>query len=172
VSVLYAVLGCVVVQRIAELAVAATNTRRLREAGAVEVDRRGYLWFVLLHAAWLLSLFLLVPANAAPSWVLLGIFAMLQLGRLWVIATLGRRWTTRIIVLPGVPLVRSGPYHWLRHPNYAIVAVEIAVLPLAFGVIAIALVFSAINLGLILRRIAIEDRALALISSARQRCAD
>ena len=170
-SVLYAVLGFVVAQRGAELGLAARNTRRLREAGAVEVDRRGYPWFVLLHAAWLAGLFLLVPADAAPSWPLLGVFAVLQLGRLWVIATLGRRWTTRIIVPPGAIRVESGPYRWLRHPNYAVVIAEIAVLPLAFGAIAIALVFSAINLALILRRIAIEDRALALTSSGRRRCA-
>jgi methyltransferase len=161
VSVLYAVLGFVLLQRAAELGFAATNTRRLREAGAVEVDAQGYPWFVLLHGAWLASLFVLVPADAAPSCPLLAIFAALQLGRLWVIATLGRRWTTRIIVLPGADLVESGPYRYLRHPNYAIVAGEIAVLPLAFGALAIALIFSAANLALILRRIAIEDRALA-----------
>jgi methyltransferase len=165
-SVLYAVLGLVVVQRAAELGLAARNTRRLREVGAVEVDANGYPWFVLLHGAWLASLFLLLPADAAPSWTLLGVFAALQLGRLWVVATLGRRWTTRIIVLPGAPLVHSGPYHWLRHPNYTIVTAEIAVLPLAFGAVSIALVFSALNLVLILRRIAIEDRALDRLQSA------
>ncbi len=161
-SVLYAVLGFVVLQRAAELGFAAKNTSRLRAQGAVEVDVRGYPWFVLLHGAWLGSLFLLVPADAIPSWPPLAIFAVLQLGRLWVIATLGRRWTTRIMVLPGASLVEGGPYRYLRHPNYAIVAAEIAVLPLAFGAVAIALIFSAINLVLILRRIAIEDRALAL----------
>jgi methyltransferase len=171
VSVLYAVLGFVVVQRMAELALAARNARRLREAGAVEFDGRGYPWFVLLHGAWLLSLFVLVPADAAPSWPLLAVVAVLQLGRLWVIATLGRRWTTRIIVPPGAMRIGVGPYRYLRHPNYAIVVTEIAVLPLAFGAIAIAFIFSAINLVLILRRIAIEDRALALMSSGRRRCA-
>lgn len=170
-SVLYAVLGFVLLQRAAELGLAAQNTRRLREAGAAEVDRRGYPWFVLLHAAWLASLFLLVPADAAPFWPLLAVFAMLQLGRLWVIATLGRRWTTRIIVPPGAGLVERGPYRYLRHPNYAIVIAEIAVLPLAFGAIAIALVFSAANLALILRRIRVEDRALALMSSGQPRSA-
>jgi methyltransferase len=172
VSVLYAVLGFVVLQRAAELAFAAQNTRRLRAAGAVEIDRRGYPWFVLLHAAWLGSLYLLVPPDAAPSWPLLGVFAVLQLGRLWVIATLGRRWTTRVIELPGAMQVEGGPYRYLRHPNYAIVIAEIAVLPLAFGAIATALVFSAINLVLIRRRIAIEDRALAVMSSGRPRSAD
>jgi len=161
VSVLYAVLGLVILQRTAELGFAATNTRRLREAGAVEFDARGYPWFILLHGAWLGSLFLLVPADAAPSWPLLAIFAALQLGRMWVIETLGQRWTTRIIVPPGARLIEGGPYRYLRHPNYAIVMAEIAVLPLAFGAIAIALVFSALNLALICRRIAIEDRALA-----------
>jgi methyltransferase len=161
VSVLYAVLGFVVVQRAAELGFAATNTSRLRAQGAVEVDARGYPWFVVLHGTWLTSLFVLVPADAIPSCPLLAIFAALQLGRLWVIATLGRRWTTRIIVLPGANLVESGPYRYLRHPNYAVVAAEIAVLPLAFDAIAIALIFSAINLALIRRRTAIEDRALA-----------
>jgi len=161
VSVLYAVLGFVVVQRTVELGVAARNTARLRAQGAVEVDARGYPWFVVLHAAWLASLLLLVPADAAPSWPLLAVFAVLQLGRLWVIATLGRRWTTRIIMLPGTPLVEGGPYRYLRHPNYVIVAGEIMVLPLAFGAAVIALVFSAGNLALIARRVSIENRALA-----------
>jgi methyltransferase len=161
VSVLYAVLGFVLLQRATELGVAARNTRRLRARGAVEIDARGYPWFVMLHGAWLASLFLLVPRDAAPSWPLLAVFAELQLGRLWVIATLGRRWTTRIMVLPGAQLVEGGPYRYLRHPNYAVVAGEIAVLPLAFGAVAITLVFSAANLALILRRIAIEDCALA-----------
>ena len=160
-SVLYAVLGFVVVQRAAELWVAARNTRGLRAHGAIEIDASGYPWIVVMHAAWLASMFVLVPTDAAPSWPLLGIFAALQLGRLWVIATLGRRWTTRIIVLPGAKLVQTGPYRYLRHPNSAIVVAEIVVLPLAFGAIAIALVFSAANFVLIARRIAIEDRALA-----------
>jgi methyltransferase len=161
VSVLYAVVGFVASQRAVELGVAATNTARLREAGAFEVDARGYPWFVVVHGAWLASLFLLVPADTPPSWPLLAVFAALQLGRLWIIATLGRRWTTRIIVLPGAALVEGGPYRYLRHPNYAVVAGEILVLPLTFGAIAIALAFSAINLALTLRRIGIENRALA-----------
>jgi methyltransferase len=161
-SVLHAVLALVLLQRGGELALAAANTRRLRAGGAVEIDARGYPWFVVLHGAWLGSLLLLVPATAAPAWPLLALYAVLQFGRVWVIASLGRRWTTRIILLPGAPLVRSGPYRWLRHPNYAIVAVEIAVLPLAFGAVAIAVAFSAANLVLIARRIRIEDAALTL----------
>ena len=161
-SVLYAALAFVLLQRIVELLFAAANTRRLRALGAVEVDAHGYPWIVTLHAAWLASLFLFVPASTAPSWPPLALYAALQLGRIWVIASLGRRWTARVIVLPGAPLVRSGPYRWLRHPNYAVVIAEIAALPLAFGALAIALVFSAANLALIMRRIRIENAALAL----------
>ena len=160
-SVLHVVLGLVVLQRLGELALAARNTRALRATGAVELDAKGYPFFVLLHAGWLASLALFVPGSAAPSWPLLAVFAALQLGRIWVIASLGRNWTTRIIVLPGRPRVTSGPYRFLNHPNYLIVIAEIAVLPLAFGAAAIAAVFSAANLALIARRIAIEERALA-----------
>jgi methyltransferase len=161
VSVLYIVLALVGLQRAGELVLATSNTRRLLARGAREIDGDGYRWFVLLHAGWLVSLALTLPANAAPSWPLLALFALLQAGRVWVIATLGPRWTTRLIVLPDAPLVRAGPYRYLRHPNYAIVIGEIALLPLAFGAVALAAVFSAANLALILRRIAIEDRALA-----------
>ena len=160
-SLFHAVLGLVVLQRLAELVLAARNTSRLRAAGAFELDARGYPAFVLLHGGWLLSLALFVPAAAPPSWPLLAVYAVLQLGRVWVIASLGRHWTTRLIVLPGAPLVRRGPYRFVRHPNYLLVAAEIAVLPLAFGAVAIAVVFSLANLLLVARRIAIEERALA-----------
>jgi len=160
-SLFHIVLGLVVLQRLGELAVAARNTRNLRAAGAIELDAGFYPLFVLLHAAWLLSLALLVPASAAPSWPLLAVFAALQLGRLWVIASLGRYWTTRIIVPPDRPPVSRGPYRFLRHPNYLIVVAEIAILPLAFGAIGIAAVFSAANLALLARRVVIEERTLA-----------
>lgn len=161
-SVLHAALAFVLLQRVAELSYAAANTRCLRALGAVEIDARGYPWIVALHAAWVASLFLFIPASTPVSWPLLGLYGLLQFGRLWVIASLGRRWTTRVIVLPGAGLVHSGPYRWIRHPNYLIVAAEIALLPIAFGALAIALVFSAANLALVLRRIRIENAALAL----------
>jgi len=159
-SLLHIVLGVVVLQRLGELALAARNTRDLRAGGAVELDAGGYPFFVALHAAWLLSLALLVPASTPPSWPLLAVFAALQFGRLWVIASLGRYWTTRLIVPPDRPLVNRGPYRFLNHPNYLIVIAEIAILPLAFGAVLIAAVFSAANLALLARRIVIEERAL------------
>lgn len=165
-SVLAIVLALVAVQRGAELVLAMRNTRRLRTLGAYEIDPGGYRWIVLLHAAWLASMAAAIPAATPPSWSLLAVYAMLQLARVWVISSLGRRWTTRVMVLPGAALVRKGPYRLLRHPNYAVVAGEIAVLPLAFGAAGIALLFSLCNLVLILRRIRIEDAALALQRAA------
>ena len=159
-SLLHIVLGLVVLQRLGELALAARNTRDLRAGGAVELDAGGYPFFVALHAAWLLSLALLVPASTPHSWPLLAVFAALQLGRVWVIASLGRYWTTRLILPPDKPLVNRGPYRFLNHPNYLIVIAEIAILPLAFGAVLIAAVFSAANLALLARRIVIEERAL------------
>jgi methyltransferase len=158
---LYAILLFVAAERLGELAWAARNTRRLRRRGAVEADRTGYPLFVLLHAGWVAAIALFVPAAGVPRWPLLALFAAVQLLRLWVIASLGRWWTTRILTLPGAPLVKTGPYRRLRHPNYLVVAAEIALLPLAFGAVAIAAVFSAVNLLLILRRIRIEDQVLA-----------
>jgi methyltransferase len=158
---LYAALAFVAAQRLGELVWAGFNTRRLRRQGAVETDGGGYPFLVILHAGWLGAMALLVPATAAPRWPLLGLLGLLQLLRLWVIASLGRFWTTRILTLPGAPLVTKGPYRWLRHPNYLIVTAEIALLPLAFGAVAIAAAFSAANLLLIGRRIRIEEQMLA-----------
>jgi methyltransferase len=160
VTVLHWTLGLVLLQRVVEFVLARRNTVQLRRLGAVEADAEGYPFFVLLHAGWLVSLALFVPASATPVWPLLGMFVLLQLCRLWVISSLGRYWTTRIVTLPDAPLVRAGPFRWFRHPNYLLVIAEIAVLPLAFGAIPIAVSFSAVNLILIIRRIRIEDSVL------------
>jgi methyltransferase len=161
VSLFHFVLGLVVLQRLAELILAQRNTRRLLAKGAVEVGRGHYPLIVALHAAWLAALALTVPADAPALWPLLGVFFVLQAARIWVIASLGPYWATRIITLPGAPLIRRGPYRWLRHPNYLVVALEIAALPLAFGAVWIALVFSHLNAVLLWHRIRVEAEALA-----------
>ena len=160
-TILHWTLGLVLLQRVIELVWARRNTAQLRRLGGVEADAEGYPYFVLLHAGWLVSLALFLPAATPPIWPLLGLFALLQLGRLWVISSLGHYWTTRILTLPDAPLVQTGPFRWFRHPNYLLVIAEIAVLPLAFGAIAIAGSFSAVNLMLIVRRVRIEERFLA-----------
>lgn len=159
-TIFYAVLALVAVQRGGELILARANTKRLQSRGAIEVDRIGYIWLIVLHGGWLAALAATVPAATLPDWPLLAVFGLLQAGRLWVIVSLGRRWTTRLIVLPGAPLITRGPYRWLRHPNYLIVTAEVAILPLAFDAIAIAVVASAVNALLLARRIRIEQTML------------
>jgi methyltransferase len=160
-SVLWIVLGLVALQRGIELVYAARNTRRLLATGGVEIGARHYPLFILLHASWLVAMALLVPPMTPPDWWLLGFFAVLQALRVWVVMTLGPYWTTRIITVENAPLVRRGPYRFMRHPNYAVVALEIAVLPLAFGATWIAIVFTLLNAALLRLRIGVEERALA-----------
>ena len=154
------VLALVALQRAAELVLAQRNTKRLLARGAREVGAEHYPLFILLHASWLAAIALTTPWTREPSWPLLGVFAALQLVRLWVIAALGPYWTTRIITLDGAPLVRRGPYRFLRHPNYWVVAAEIAVLPLAFGAWPVALAWTILNALLLRLRIRAEDAAL------------
>ncbi|HWK45752.1 MAG TPA: isoprenylcysteine carboxylmethyltransferase family protein [Stellaceae bacterium] len=160
-TAVYWILAAVALQRLLELVYAARNTRRLKARGAVEIGANHYPLFILLHGSWLISLAILVPADTQPNWWLIAAFAVFQGLRVWVVATLGPYWTTRIITLPQAPLVRRGPFRWVRHPNYMVVICEIALLPLAFGAVELAVIYSALNLALIAYRIRIEERALA-----------
>ncbi|MGE4064070.1 MAG: isoprenylcysteine carboxyl methyltransferase family protein [Rhodospirillaceae bacterium] len=158
----YAILGLVAGQRLGELAIARRNTRALKRHGAIEVGAAHYPFIVALHTAWLLTLTAWVTLHAwRIDLGLLLVFAVLQAARLWILWTLGPYWTTRIISLPGAPLVRRGPYRYLRHPNYLVVVLEIAILPLAFGAWAIAALFSVLNAAVLYVRIRAEERALA-----------
>ncbi len=166
-SALYALVGFIVAQRLAELAYSARNERRLKARGACEAGAGHYPLIVALHAAWLVALVLTVPPATPANLPLLGVFAALQAVRVWVIASLGERWTTRVIVLPGAPLVAKGPYRYLRHPNYAVVCGEIAVVPLMFGAWQVAAVFSVLNLALLRHRVRVEEAALGLSGRGR-----
>jgi methyltransferase len=153
----------IVLQRFAELGLAQWHTARLRAAGGVEFGASHYPLMVALHASWLLGLWVFGHSRSVdPIW--LAVFILLQAARVWVIASLGRRWTTRVIVLPNSSPVAHGPYRWLRHPNYAVVALEIGVAPLALGLPLFALAFSAANAALLTNRIVVENQALAWTS--------
>ena len=153
-------LAAVTVERLAELWLARRNTRKLLERGGEEVAPEHYSMIVALHAAWLGGLwFEGWNQSINPLWF--SVFVMLQVLRVWVLATLGRRWTTRIIVIPGEPLVNRGPYRWMSHPNYLVVIGELAALPLALGMPIFALIFSAVNLLILRIRIKAENSALA-----------
>jgi methyltransferase len=154
-----AILAFVTLQRLTELPVARANTRRLLAAGAKEVAPGHYPLIVAVHAGWLAALWWLAPAQAIHL-PFLALFAALQLLRIWTLRTLGPRWTTRIIVVPGEALVERGPYRYLHHPNYLVVIGEIAVLPLVFGLWQVALVFSTLNAAVLTIRIRAENAAL------------
>lgn len=156
------ILGLVAAQRIAELFLSRRHERALKAQGAVEYGAAHYPFIVAVHAGWLAALVLwaaVMPPVLNPA--LMAFYLVLQPVRAWVIGSLGRYWTTRIISLPEAPLVRRGPYRFMKHPNYAVVVLEIAVLPLAMGAWPLALLFSLLN-GIVLRvRIAAEGRVLA-----------
>jgi methyltransferase len=153
-------IGLVALQRLLELALSHRNTGRLLANGAREVGANHYLLLVAVHVGWLAALWLTVPSASAISLPWFAAYLVLECGRVWVMLTLGRYWTTRIIHVPDAPLVRGGPYRLFRHPNYAVVCGEIAVLPLVFGHWQIALIFSVLNAGVLAWRIQVENAAL------------
>lgn len=152
------------VQRLAELWWAKQNEARLLAAGGIEYGRSHLPLIVLLHAAWIAGLWVLAYDRSVDL-IWLAPFLLLQLARFWVLIALGRRWTIRIIVLPGERLVARGPYRFMRHPNYAVVSGEIAVAPLALGLPLYALVFTILNMAVLAVRIPAENAALAVAAA-------
>ncbi len=159
------VLGLVALERLAELVVAKRNAAWSFANGGVEHGAGHYPVMVALHTAFLLAIpaeVLLLDRPWIPwlAWTCLALAAGAQALRWWVIATLGRRWNTRVIVIPGLAPVEGGPFRWLRHPNYLAVAVEGVALPLIHGAWLTAALFTVANAALLRTRIAVEDRAL------------
>lgn len=151
-------LALVTLQRLVELAISRRNTCRLLARGAVEAAPGHYPLIVAVHAAWLAALWWFGwDADVQLGW--LAGYLALQVLRVWILVSLGERWTTRIVVIDE-PLVARGPYRFVRHPNYLLVVGEIAVVPLALGLPWLALAFSALNAGALRIRIAAEDKAL------------
>jgi methyltransferase len=154
------IIGLIALQRLGELVYASRNTRALLARGAVEIGANHYPVMVLLHLSWVIAIFVFLPRPAIVNWYLIGVMVVLQALRLWVLATLGPYWTTRIIHLPGAPLITGGPFRFFRHPNYMVVTGEIAILPLAFGEIGVAVVFSLLNAAMLFWRIRVEETGL------------
>nr|WP_210291038.1 isoprenylcysteine carboxylmethyltransferase family protein [Bradyrhizobium elkanii] len=148
-------------QRLGELVLSRRNTERLLAQGAVEVGANHYPLIVLVHAGWLTALWIW-GRNQDVNLAALAGFLVLQGLRVWILAALGPRWTTRIVVLPGAPLIASGPYRYFPHPNYAVVVGEIALLPLALHLPRLALIFTLVNLAMLALRIRVENRALSV----------
>ena len=153
------ILALVTLERLTELWLSSRNTRRLLARGAHEVGSGHYPFIVSVHVLWLAVLWWLAPERTVDG-LWLTLYILLQLARIWVISTLGERWTTRIIILPDAPLVHRGPYRFVRHPNYLVVIGEIAVLPLVFGLWWVAVLFSLLNAAVLTARIREENAAL------------
>jgi methyltransferase len=162
------VLAIVTLQRAGELVISSYNTRKLLARGAIEVSPRHYPLIVAVHAAWLISLWIWGRDQPVSIAALL-LYLALQGLRFWVMWTLGARWTTGIILLPGQRLVSAGPYRFLSHPNYAVVAGEIAILPLVVYLPAVAGIFTILNAAVLTIRIRAENRALAAPREAMAR---
>jgi methyltransferase len=154
-------IALVAAQRLLELALSRRNVARLRSRGGYEVGASHYPFVVAVHAAWIASLWITVPADADVSWPWLALYLVLECGRAWVMLALGQYWTTRIIHLPAERAIRSGPYRFCAHPNYVVVSGEIAALPMVFGQWRAAVIFSLLNAVVLIHRIRVENAALA-----------
>ena len=155
-----AFIAFLIVQRLCELVVARRNTAKALARGAQEAGAGHYPYIIALHVAWIAAIAVL-GADHSLDWRFLAVFALLQVVRVSAMISLGERWTTRIIV-DDAPLVRTGLYRWLRHPNYLVVVAEIFVAPMVLGLPGVALVFSGLNAIVLAIRIREEDRALAV----------
>lgn len=163
--------GIVAVQRVAELWLSRRNERIQHARGAVERGAGHYPFMVALHALWLVSTLMegFVRGPELPTYwpVPLVLFLLVQPIRYWAIFSLGPAWNTRILVVPGSQPVARGPYRFLSHPNYVVVAVEILTFPLIFGAWATALVFTVLNAALLGVRIRAEEDALDEFAARR-----
>ncbi|CAM3247849.1 isoprenylcysteine carboxyl methyltransferase family protein [Filibacter tadaridae] len=167
------VISIVIVQRLVELIVAKRNEKWMRSQGAYEAGAAHYPLMVLMHVAFFVSLILeVIVFNRpfSPLWgVLLGIFLVAQVMRIWCLTSLGKFWNTKIIILPGADVVRKGPYLWVRHPNYVIVTTELLVLPLLFGAYFTAIIFTLLNVWMLSVRIPTEEKALKEVTNYREK---
>lgn len=165
-EIFYLFFFLLVLQRLFELFLARQNEKWMKERGAVEFGQWHYLLIVAVHVLFFAFYFLEVvlgDKGLSPAWpFLLLLFFFAQLMRIWIISSLGKHWNTKIIVLPGSPLVKKGPYRFFKHPNYAVVAVEFIVIPLLFQAYVTAVLFSLLNLAVLAVRIPAEEEALGM----------
>jgi methyltransferase len=154
------------VQRLCELWLSRRNANRLIAEGGREIGKGHFPILVAVHVGWLAAIAFLIPADAPVIWPVILAYLVVQAGRYWVVATLGRHWTFKVIDTPAASLVQRGPYRWLKHPNYVVVVLEVALLPLAFGAWEIAAVFSAANLAVLAWRLRGENVSIARRSGA------
>lgn len=154
----------VVAQRLIELVVARRNEKWMIQQGGYEVGRSHYPMMIMLHSSFFIFLILevlLMNRDLSRFFVfLLVLFLLTQAGRLWCLLSLGKLWNTKIMIIPGINVVKKGPYRFLKHPNYVIVGIELIILPLLFNAYFTAIIFTLLNLWMLSVRIPIEEKAL------------
>lgn len=170
--ILAIVLTIVIIQRLVELFIAKRNEKWMKSQGAFEAGASHYPYMVAMHVFFFVSLIVEVivfDRGFSPIWPLfLAIFLVAQLLRVWCLSSLGRYWNTKIIVLPNANVVRKGPYRWIRHPNYVIVATELIVLPLLFSAYFTAILFTILNIWMMSVRIPAEEQALKKVTNYKE----
>lgn len=152
-----------IIQRLVELFIARHNTQRLIAKGAKEFASKHYPLIVAIHSLWILAI-VVFGWEQSLNLFWLSVYGALQGFRLWILGSLGTRWTTRIIIL-NEPLVACGPYKFIKHPNYILVVAEIIVAPMVLGLWCVAAVFTLLNALILYIRIPAENAALATISN-------
>ncbi|GAB3805158.1 isoprenylcysteine carboxyl methyltransferase family protein [Virgibacillus kimchii] len=154
----------IIIQRLIELKIAGRNEKWMKEKGAIEIGKEHYKWFILIHSLFFFSILIeIILRNVSAvqlNYVLFILFLLTQVVRIWCISSLGKFWNTKIIVLPGYPLVKKGPYKYVKHPNYIIVGVELFIIPLLFGAYVTAVIFPILHILLLRIRIPCEEKAL------------
>ncbi|WP_078551354.1 isoprenylcysteine carboxyl methyltransferase family protein [Bacillus alkalicellulosilyticus] len=154
----------VVIQRLVELLIANRNAKWMKAQGGIEIGASHYKYIVFLHISFFISLLIegLRTTSEMTSWwwIPFILFVIAQIGRVWSLSSLGKYWNTRIIILPGAKVVAKGPYRFMRHPNYVIVATEIIVLPIMFQAYVTAIVFTILNAIILSIRIREEENGL------------
>lgn len=151
----------ILLQRGVEEYISQVNTKRLLAADGREAGADYYPVVAVAHLSWIASIFLLIPADAPVYWPLIGLYLPLQAARYWVIGTLGRYWTHRIITHDSAALVNAGPYKYVRHPNYLVTMIETPFLPLCFGAWELAIIMTAVWAAVLHYKILLEDKALS-----------
>lgn len=154
----------IVLQRMVELRIAKSNEKWMKQQGAVEFGVKHYRFMVMMHLLFFVSLFfekVLINKGLSPIWPLfLSVFLFAQLLRIWAISSLGKYWNTKIIVLANSAIIRKGPYRFIKHPNYFVVAIELVIVPLLFNLYFTACLFTLLNVIMLIIRIPEEEKAL------------
>lgn len=158
------IIAIVILQRLIEVIIAKRNEQILIRLGAYEVGASHYPYMIALHVSFFISIiaeFVFFNKSISPLFpYLFACFLLVQVLRFWCLRSLGIFWNTKIIVLPGSQVVKKGPYHYFRHPNYLVVCCEIFLLPVMFRAYVTAIIFTILNTIILSIRIPLEEKAL------------